>query len=123
MDDDDVQDANIADDDTATAKPVAPAAATAGEATEAAPPSAAAKDAPAAADEPAPPKPPRPLTEQQKKEQTLKEAFPTVDLAVVKAVLTASRGNIEAAFHALLGAPSPPAMLLERLCNADTLQR
>lgn len=34
---------------------------------------------------------------------TLTEAFPTIDLAVVKAVLTASGGKLEPAFNALLG--------------------
>lgn len=43
------------------------------------------------------------MTEQQKNEHMLKEAFPSVEMAVVKAVLTASRGDIEAAFNALLG--------------------
>jgi hypothetical protein len=70
--------------------------------------------APAAEDTPAPPKPPRPLTEQQKNEQTLKEAFPTVDLTVIKAVLTASRGQIEPAFHALLEMSDPDAVREEQ---------
>lgn len=133
MDDDDVQDASISLDDATT--PVKPTASTtAAASTEPAAsgtstPTAAASSAlkttvedeePAAstaaapaADEPAPPKPPRPLTEQQKNEQTLKEAFPTVDLAVVKAVLTASRGNIESAFHALLEMTDPNAVAQE----------
>lgn len=50
---------------------------------------------------PAPP--PRPLTEQQKNELILKEAFPTVEPGIIKAVLSASRGQIEPAFNALLG--------------------
>lgn len=50
-----------------------------------------------------PPKPPRPLTPSQQAENTLKEAFPTIDAAVVKAVLRASGGNVEPAFNALLG--------------------
>ncbi|CAI4218196.1 unnamed protein product [Parascedosporium putredinis] len=45
---------------------------------------------------------PRPLTEAQKNELTLKEAFPTVEDGVIKAVLRASRGQVEPAFHALL---------------------
>jgi hypothetical protein len=53
-------------------------------------------------DEP-PPKPPRPLSPQQQAENTLKEAFPSIDAAVVKAVLMASGGNVEPAFNALLG--------------------
>jgi hypothetical protein len=51
----------------------------------------------------APPKPPRPLNPQQEAENTLKEAFPGVDAAVIKAVLIASGGRIEPAFNALLG--------------------
>jgi hypothetical protein len=70
--------------------------------------------APTAEDTPAPPKPPRPLTEQQKNEQTLKEAFPTVDAAVIKAVLSASRGQIEPAFHALLEMSDPDAVQHEQ---------
>lgn len=64
---------------------------------------APASSADAAASEAPPPKPPRPLTEAQKNELTLKEAFPSVDLSVIKAVLRASRGQVEPAFHALLG--------------------
>jgi hypothetical protein len=50
-----------------------------------------------------PPKPPRPLSPRQQAENTLREAFPTIDAAVVKAVLTASGGKVEPAFNALLG--------------------
>jgi hypothetical protein len=57
----------------------------------------------AAETEAPPPKPPRPLSPQQQAENTLKEAFPTIDAAVVKAVLIASDYNVERAFHALLG--------------------
>jgi hypothetical protein len=45
----------------------------------------------------------RQLSPQEQAEKTLKEAFPSIDAAVVKAVLTASRGQIEPAFNALLG--------------------
>lgn len=55
------------------------------------------------ATEAAPPKPPRPLSPQQQAENTLKEAFPTVEASVVKAVLMASNYDVERAFHALLG--------------------
>ncbi|EPE03180.1 cue domain-containing protein [Ophiostoma piceae UAMH 11346] len=127
MDDDDVQDASISlDDATTPVKPTASAttaasgeAAASGTTTPTTAANAALKTtvedeaAAPAAEEPAPPKPPRPLTEQQKNEQTLKEAFPTVDFAVVKAVLTASRGNIEAAFHALLEMTDPNAVAQE----------
>lgn len=51
----------------------------------------------------APAKPPRPLSPQQQAENTLKEAFPSIDAAVVKAVLRASGGRVEPAFNALLG--------------------
>lgn len=50
-----------------------------------------------------PPKPPRPLNPMQQAEATLKEAFPTIDASVIKAVLVASGGNVEPAFNALLG--------------------
>ena len=50
-----------------------------------------------------PPKPPRPLSPEQQAENTLKEAFPSIDAAVVKAVLRASGGRVEPAFNALLG--------------------
>jgi hypothetical protein len=53
--------------------------------------------------EEAPPKPPRPLSAQQQAENTLKEAFPSIDAAVIKAVLIASGGRVEPAFNALLG--------------------
>ncbi|CCF39472.1 hypothetical protein CH063_10297 [Colletotrichum higginsianum] len=53
--------------------------------------------------EAAPPKPPRPSTETQKTEDILKEAFPSIDISVIKAVLRASGGKIDPAFNALLG--------------------
>jgi hypothetical protein len=56
-----------------------------------------------ARNEVAPPKPPRPLSPQQQAENTLKEAFPSIDAAVVRAVLHASGGRVEPAFNALLG--------------------
>lgn len=58
---------------------------------------------PGAEAEAPPPKPPRPLSPQEQAENTLKEAFPSLDAGVVKAVLTASGYNVERAFHALLG--------------------
>lgn len=58
---------------------------------------------PTTEDEAPPPKPPRPLSPRQQAENTLKEAFPSIDAAVVKAVLTASGGRVEPAFNALLG--------------------
>lgn len=60
----------------------------------------------AAGDEGIPPqKPPRPLTPAHQAEITLKDAFPSIDPAVIKAVLQASGWNIEPAFNALLGEP------------------
>lgn len=55
------------------------------------------------AGEAAPPKPARPLSPQQQAENTLKEAFPSIDAGVVRAVLVASGWNVEQAFHGLLG--------------------
>ncbi|KAI9676744.1 MAG: ubiquitin-binding protein cue5 [Trizodia sp. TS-e1964] len=54
-----------------------------------------------------PPQPPRPVNPKEQAEATLKEAFPTIDAAVVRAVLTASGGRIEPAFNALLGMSDP----------------
>nr|OQO21663.1 hypothetical protein B0A51_12917 [Rachicladosporium sp. CCFEE 5018] len=62
-----------------------------------------------------PPKPPRPTSAQESAEHTLIEAFPSIDAKVVRAVLTASNGQVEPAFNALLGMsdpdfqPEPPA--------------
>ncbi|KAK3725224.1 ubiquitin-binding protein cue5 [Vermiconidia calcicola] len=54
-----------------------------------------------------PAKPPRPLSPQQQNENTLIEAFPSIDTKVVKAVLMASGGKVEPAFNALLGMSDP----------------
>lgn len=54
-----------------------------------------------------PVKPPRPLSSMQQAENTLIEAFPTIDTKVVKAVLVASNGKVEPAFNALLGMSDP----------------
>ena len=96
MDDDDVQESGTLTVEDTTAK------------SSATPPTTANAPVPASDDVP-PPKPPRPLTEDQKNQQMLKEAFPTVELSVIKAVLTASRGQIEAAFNALLEMTDPEA--------------
>ncbi|KAI4133399.1 MAG: hypothetical protein LQ347_002202, partial [Umbilicaria vellea] len=77
-----------------------PAAHTPATVPSAAPPTILAEDIP-------PPKPPRPLSPQQQAENTLKEAFPSIDAVVVRAVLTASGGQIEPAFNALLGMTDP----------------
>ena len=50
-----------------------------------------------------PPQPPRPLSPRQQAENTLKEAFPSIEAPVIRAVLTASGGQLEPAFNALLG--------------------
>lgn len=63
-----------------------------------------------------PPKPPRPVSPQQQAESTLKEAFPTIEGSVVKAVLVASNWNVERAFHALLGSYRPIFMRLASGC-------
>lgn len=57
-------------------------------------------------EENAPAQPPRPMSQFDRHVLTLTEAFPTIDLAVVKAVLTASGGKLEPAFNALLGRTS-----------------
>ncbi|OAX84924.1 hypothetical protein ACJ72_00710 [Emergomyces africanus] len=59
----------------------------------------------------APPKPPRPLSPMQQAESTLKEAFPSIESSVIKAVLVASNGNLERSFHALLGMSDPSAQV------------
>lgn len=60
--------------------------------------------APGATEESAPPaQPPRPTSPREQAEQTLREAFPSIDASVVKAILVASRGQVEPAFNALLG--------------------
>lgn len=115
-DDEDAQESGVINMDDGTTKPNP----TTGAATEA--PKAAAGSPPAAtaasptaqttsaSDEAPPPKPPRPVTEQQKNEAILKEAFPGIELSVIKAVLIASGGRIDPAFNALLGMSDPDAL-------------
>ncbi|KAL8802614.1 MAG: hypothetical protein Q9182_003705 [Xanthomendoza sp. 2 TL-2023] len=69
------------------------------------------RPSPGSGEDVAPPKPPRPLNANplQQAENTLKEAFPSIDLAVIKAVLRASGGNVEPAFNALLEMSDPDA--------------
>ncbi|KAI0161393.1 hypothetical protein GGR57DRAFT_454596 [Xylariaceae sp. FL1272] len=102
MDDDDVVETGILNNDDST-RPTA--AATQHQASVTSAPSVPVPDS-----EAAPAKPPRPLTEQQKNEQILKEAFPSIDAAVIKAVLAASAGQIDPAFNALLGMSDPDAV-------------
>ena len=68
---------------------------------------------PAATTEVPPPKPPRPIDPRVQAEATLKEAFPGIDLSVIKAVLAASGGQVEPAFNALLGMSDPDAQQRE----------
>ncbi|KAI1343971.1 hypothetical protein F5Y15DRAFT_368621 [Xylariaceae sp. FL0016] len=98
MDDDDVPESGGLSDDTprsATATTPAPAASA---------------NTTTSAEESVPAQPPRPVTEQQKTELILKEAFPSIELSVIKAVLTASGGRIDPAFNALLGMSDPDAV-------------
>jgi hypothetical protein len=61
------------------------------------------------AEEIPPQKPPRPMSPQQQAQNTLIEAFPDIDNNVIKAVLVASGGKVEPAFHALLTMSDPDA--------------
>lgn len=101
LDDDDGQDSGVVNDSQSAASNTGAAAKEGKDGSNDRPTGAA---TPAAdASEVPPPKPPRPMTEAQKNELILKEAFPSVDASVVKAVLRASGGQVEPAFHALLG--------------------
>jgi hypothetical protein len=102
MDDDDVQETGVLSDEGT--HPTNTTSATS---------AAATTETPIAGDEAPPAKPPRPMTEAQKNEQILKEAFPSIDAAVIKAVLIASRGQIDPAFNALLGMSDPDAVQQE----------
>lgn len=62
------------------------------------------------AGENAPAKPPRRLSLQSQNQATLEEAFPGIEPAVVRAVLVASRGDLEPAFNALLSMSDPSAV-------------
>ncbi|KAJ4153014.1 hypothetical protein LMH87_009526 [Akanthomyces muscarius] len=109
MDDDDVQDTSIIAND-ATATPTKTPATTKPTDPEG---QISATEVPAEtrAEQEAPPaKPPRPMSEAQKNEHILKEAFPTVDQGVIKAVLRASSGRVEPAFNALLEMTDPDAV-------------
>ncbi|KAI0181452.1 hypothetical protein GGR52DRAFT_567678 [Hypoxylon sp. FL1284] len=108
MDDDDVQETGVlGDESTHPTTAPAPASASAPATSTTTAPTAGQAGAPENA---APPKPPRPLTEQQKNEMMLKEAFPSIDDGVIKAVLAASGGRIDPAFNALLGMSDPDAV-------------
>lgn len=105
--------------DDGTIKPTSPSTGAAAEASKAAPapnttstkpPAPTVSDEADEADEAPPPKPPRPVTEQQKNEAILKEAFPSIEASVIKAVLIASGGRIDPAFNALLAMSDPDAV-------------
>ncbi|KAI3341292.1 hypothetical protein F4824DRAFT_309064 [Ustulina deusta] len=91
MDDEDVPETGVLNNSATTASPATTTTA-------------------APSEETPPTQPPRPLTTRQKNEQILKEAFPTIDAAVIKAVLTASGDQIDPAFNALLGMSDPDAV-------------
>lgn len=125
-DDEDNQESGVTNMDSTTTKPAAATATATATPTTAAtttavspppPPPAAAipqttttSTTTEATDEVPPPKPPRPVTEQQKNEAILKEAFPSIEASVIKAVLIASGGRIDPAFNALLGMSDPDAV-------------
>ncbi|KAI0974802.1 hypothetical protein F4678DRAFT_470149 [Xylaria arbuscula] len=92
MDDDDVPETGVLNNSATTAPP------------------ATTTSTSAPSDETPPARPPRPVSTQQKNEQILKEAFPSIDAAVIKAVLAASGGQIDPAFNALLGMSDPDAV-------------
>ncbi|KAH7004987.1 hypothetical protein EDB82DRAFT_65258 [Fusarium venenatum] len=102
LDDDDVQESGVlgGDDGNTT---------TAAVTNTSQPKSPAQVQAPTSTNEAAPPKPPRPVSETQQNEAILKEAFPSVELSVIKAVLRASGGRVEPAFNALLELTDPDA--------------
>ncbi|KAF5117627.1 hypothetical protein DV452_002281 [Geotrichum candidum] len=60
-----------------------------------------------------PPQPPRPLSEFQKSQLTLTEAFPSVEANVVRAVLIAASGQVDPAFNGLLSLTDPEYKLDE----------
>ena len=103
MDDDDVADTSLMEEPRQPTASTAAAPLTTQTAT-----TPTANSRPGAPDDAPPPKPPRPLTEAQKNESILKEAFPSVNLPVIKAILTASSGNMERAINALLGTSTSP---------------
>ena len=61
----------------------------------------------------APAKPPRPVDPREQAEMTLREAFPSIEPSVIRAVLRASGGSVEPAFNALLEMSDPEAVKAE----------
>lgn len=105
-DDEDMQESGVMDATTKTS-PTTPRAAT----VEDEPPATSPTNPTTTdSDETPPPKPPRPMSEQQKNEAILKEAFPDIEASVIKAVLIASGGRIDPAFNALLAMSDPDAV-------------
>ncbi|CAG7558459.1 unnamed protein product [Fusarium equiseti] len=111
LDDDDVQESGILGGDDGNTTTTTAAAATNTSQTQA--PTQAAAPAQAQVQTPTnetvPPQPPRPVSETQQNETILKEAFPSVEMSVIKAVLRASGGRVEPAFNALLEMTDPDA--------------
>ncbi|KAM0409612.1 hypothetical protein HYE67_009530 [Fusarium culmorum] len=105
LDDDDVQESGVLGGDEENTTTTAAATNT----SQAQTPAQAQAQAPTSTNEAAPPKPPRPVSETQQNETILKEAFPSVELSVIKAVLRASGGRVEPAFNALLELTDPDA--------------
>ena len=107
LDDDDVQESGILGGDDGNTTTTTAAAATNTSQTQAPAPAQAPAPTQAQAQTPTnettPPQPPRPVSETQQNETILKEAFPSVEMSVIKAVLRASGGRVEPAFNALLG--------------------
>ncbi|KAA8895475.1 hypothetical protein FN846DRAFT_969521 [Sphaerosporella brunnea] len=73
-------------------------------------PQGPASSSPKVPEETAPAKPPRPVSPNSQNQATLEEAFPGIDKAVIRAVLVASRGDLEPAFNALLSMSDPSAV-------------
>ncbi|KAK9462556.1 uncharacterized protein V1516DRAFT_670564 [Lipomyces oligophaga] len=69
--------------------------------------SIATDEIPAAEELQSPALPPRPLSPMSQAQKTLQEAFPSIDVSVVKAVLIASSGVVDPAFNALLFLSDP----------------
>ncbi|RDA93742.1 hypothetical protein CP533_0221 [Ophiocordyceps camponoti-saundersi (nom. inval.)] len=113
MDDDDVQETTgiVAEDGNVTTasrrEPTAPTAA---------------QSTPLDATSPPQP-PPKPVSQNEQNVATLKEAFPTVEDAVIRAILRASGGRVEPAFHALLEMTDPEAAKNEPRDETPTPQQ
>jgi len=111
LDDDDVQESGIlgGDDGNTTTTTAAAATNTSQTQAPAQAPAPAQAQVQTPTNETAPPQPPRPVSETQQNETILKEAFPSVEMSVIKAVLRASGGRVEPAFNALLEMTDPDA--------------